>query len=115
MKDGLLKLKDFPAEIGGTGEKYPRIARELGALRALLRMLVGLRAARYLLVRSDSYKQPFLENGWIDCQKSTTPFTGETISSRVSPNKFPTVPICSPSLTASPAATFEYHTPVLFV
>ena len=53
--DGLLKLKDFPAEIGGSGEIFPNSA-QARHFAAIPRMLVGLRVASYLLFRSDSYE-----------------------------------------------------------
>src|SRR5439155_18437536 len=113
MSDGLLKLKDFPAEIGGSGETLPEwLSSDYRRLE--------LRAKRSLAA-IDFYSTPIpisnpsLNTDGLMVKNNTTPFTGETISSRVSPNKSPTVPICSPSLTASPCATFGYQTPVLFV
>jgi hypothetical protein len=95
MKDGLLKLKDFPAAIGGRVKRC-RFAHELGTLLRLLRILSDAESRVTCLVRSDSHAvthSPSTDG--LIVRKSTTPFTGETISSRMSPNKSPTVPIRS--------------------
>ena len=56
MTDGLPKLRDFPAEIGGSVKVFPNRARARPFLLPLLRALVGLGVASYLLFRSDSHE-----------------------------------------------------------
>src|SRR5262249_136381 len=58
---------------------------------------------------------PFSRTDGLMVKNNTMPFTGDLTRSKVSPNKSPTVPICSPSFTKSPGATFGYQTPVHFV
>src|SRR5207248_3148969 len=47
---------------------------------------------------------PFSGTDGLMVKNNTTPCTGEITCSRVSPNKSPTVPICSPSFTTTPGA-----------
>ena len=49
MKDGLPKMKDFPAELGGSGETMPEVPGETGRATAAMRPMSSRRGRRWMM------------------------------------------------------------------